>query len=127
MAPCVVVGCYPPKVGFRTGNPLSSEQTASDCRISGRAGGQARQVCVHGWCDCDQGGAGEGRAIADLVAAVAGGRGRCVFGCRCCDCGRSLGIFVIGVPMTTQIVITSSGARIITYHATNILMCLGSY
>ena len=62
-------------MGFRTGNPLASKQTASDCRISGRAGGQARQVCVHGWCDCDQGGAGEGRAIADLVAAAAGRRG----------------------------------------------------
>ena len=88
--------------------------------VAAVAGGRGRCVfvCGHG---------GGGRVIADLVAAVAGGRGRCVFGCRCCDCGRSLGIFVIGVPMTTQIVITSSGARIITYHATNILMCLGSY
>ena len=70
---------------------------------------------------------GGGRVIADLVATVAGWRGRCVFVCRCCDCGRLLGIFGLGVPMTMHIVIASSGARIITHHTTNIVMCLWSY
>ena len=74
----LIVALLPTEGGFSHRKSVierASKQTASDCRISGRAGGQARQVCVHGWCDCDQGGAGEGRAIADLVAAAAGRRG----------------------------------------------------